>query len=129
MAGRAATSFHLGRRYELAGFRNSGAVGGLAQVAARSGTSPRLPGRLFGSYADPMKYHKTNRRAGKRPVVVSSDHACSALRRTVAKDIVPLLGRMERTLEEVREGNLRAARDIELIAQAVSRLESSRVIE
>jgi hypothetical protein len=73
-----------------------------------------------------MKYRKSNQRAGKRTVV---DHASSALKRTVAKDLLPLLSKINSTLEEVREGNQRAARDIELIAHAVSRLESSRVIE
>ena len=69
-----------------------------------------------------MKYHRGKRGLGKRTVVVTSEHGCSEVRRLITKELLPLVVSLKSVADEINERNRQAGRDLEIIAQAVSRL-------
>ena len=55
-------------------------------------------------------------------MIVPSEHGCSEVRRLLTTELLPLVGRLKGIADEINERNRQAGRDIEIIAQAVSRL-------
>ena len=72
-----------------------------------------------------MTYHKSNRRQRERKVFLPADPGSGDLKRLIKKEVLPLIVRVRSLCKEILENEQQLSRDVEVVAQAVSRLHAS----